>query len=302
MEKFDWSSKKKNQPKRSVELIALAVRNISAPSEGMYCKVIYGDKRKKTRTLAKGDVADWKERLSLSTYSSGSLTIECWRRKHLGTSKKLGKLSFSQSELNECPEGRVQGWFSLVSRNSSYHSTGRVYVNLVIAGSTSEVNTAIVPLTTVQSVNRIVEPKNRTTAFGVVDRLFELRPELKNAVVEEGLVPNEFCQKLADIEKIITIVDNHLKALEHKMTIPSRRGTNLFLKQEIERMMQELGEVLAIGTKRLRQMGGDLNAVKDVDLQQKMRSFNEMLCKLMSRIDEYNKVSQEFHKREGASV
>jgi len=304
MERFDFASKK-NQQKKSVELIAVAVRNTSASSEGMYCKVLYGDRQRKTKILAKGEVPEWKENLSLSTYSAGNLTIECWKKKRLGTLKKLlGKLTISRAELNQCPNGTVKGWFSLAGKKDSSQSTGRIYVNLIIPEryNTSDGNTAIVPSTIVQNVNKPTQPKVQNTSFGVVDRLFELRPELKNAVVEEGSVPNEFCQKMTDIEKIITLADNHLQTLEHNLAMLNRRGTNLFLKQETERMIQELDQTLAIGVKRLRKLGTDLNAVDDKDLQQKMECFNKILSKVMSRMDEYNRLRQEFNKRESVLV
>jgi len=292
MEKLDFSHKKKNQPKLSVELSALAVRNTSAPCEqGMYCIVKYGDKKRKTRTLAKGDVPDWKETISLSSYSSKGLVIECWYKKQKRFSKKcLGKVSISQAELNEAPNGIIKAWFSLVGKKNA-QSAGRIYVSLLNPAK------HVAELKSPSVVQRVItaQPTAEPNTC-VVDRLFELRPELKNAVVKDGPIPDEFRQKMEGVERVISTVDNQLKSLEHKLTMLERRGMNLFIKQEVERLMLDLDEVIAIGTKRLHQMGQELNAVHDKDLHQKMQTFNETFSKLMSRVDEYQAVTQEIKR------
>jgi exonuclease VII small subunit len=292
MEKLDFAHKKKNQPKLSVELHAIAVRNTSAPcEEGMYCIVKYGDKKRKTRTLANGDVPDWMDPISLSSYSSNGLVIECWHKKRKRFSRKcLGKVSISQAEINDAPNGTIKTWFSLATKKNA-NSAGRIYISLRNPAKYVEQPQPPAVVQKVATTQPSAEPNTC-----VVDRLFELRPELKNAVVKDGPVPDEFRQKMASVERVISTIDNQLKSLEQKLTILERRGMNLFIKQEVERLMQDLDDIIAIGTKRLHQMGQELNAVHDEDLHQKMQTFNETFSKLMSRVDEYQAVTQEIKR------
>jgi len=77
------------------------------------------------------------------------------------------------------------------------------------------------------------------------------------------------------------------------LKILEKRGTNPFLKQEIKALLQELDDVLEVGTARIRQMGVDLNATHDKDLASKMLHFNDALGRLMSRTDEFNRVKDQ---------
>jgi hypothetical protein len=45
--------------------------------------------------------------------------------------------------------------------------------------------------------------------------------------VKDGPVPDEFRQKMAGVERVISTVDNQLKSLEQKLTMLERRGMNL---------------------------------------------------------------------------
>jgi len=146
----------------------------------------------------------------------------------------------------------------------------------------------------VHTVNRVTQPLPRNTPdrFGVVDRLGELRPELNSTVLMTEMVVDDFTKNTQAAERIIRGVDMQLRALEGKLRMLERRGTNLFLKQEIETLMKEVEEVIDAGMKRIRQMGADLNSTHDKDLQTKMVQFNNVLAKLMSQNEEFEKLSQ----------
>jgi len=297
---FDFSHKEKNAPKQTVELFAIAVRGTNLPSDdGLLCRIKYGRKRMNTSTLSKGDAADWKEHLIISTYDRPTeLIIECWRKKRSEPLKKfLGRVTITQKDLDEAAEGKIKAWYSFEGRGKKKEQiNGRLYVSLAIPGKEKAQETAQPPKqgNVVYSVNRVTQPLPRNTPdkFGVVDRLGELRPELNSTVLMTEMVVDDFTKNAQVAERIVRGVDMQLRALEGKLRMLERRGTNLFLKQEIETLMKEVEEVIDAGMKRIRQMGTDLNSTHDKDLQTKMLQFNNILAKLLSQNEEFEKLSQ----------
>jgi len=295
---FDFSHKQKNAPKRTLELFAIAVRVTNSHSdEGLFCRIKYGHSMANTATLSKGDAADWKEHISISTYDRPSgVIIECWRKKKSDPLKKfLGQIIITQKDFDEAVEGKIKAWYSLVGRGKSKEQIdGRIYVSLSVPGKEKITQEAQPPKqeNPVQTVNRTTQPRNQPNVFGVVDRLGELRPEMNSTVLMQEMVVDEFTKNTQAVERIVRGVDMQLKALEGKLKMLERRGTNLFLKQEIDRLMNEIEEVLDAGTKRIKLMGTELNATHDKDLQLKMAQFNGILSKLMSQNEEFEKLSQ----------
>jgi len=173
---------------------------------------------------------------------------------------------------------------------------GRLFVSLAIPGKekAQEITQPPKQGNVVHTVNRVTQPLPRNTPdrFGVVDRLGELRPELNSTVLMTEMVIDDFTKNTQAAERIIRGVDMQLRALEGKLRMLERRGTNLFLKQEIETLMKEVEEVIDAGMKRIRQMGTDLNSTHDKDLQTKMLQFNNILAKLLSQNEEFEKLSQ----------
>jgi len=288
-----------------VEILALAVRGASTTDEGMYCRVVYGGKHLRTMPLSKGDAADWKEHIVVSTYAPGDLIIECCRKKLSEPfSKFLGRVIITEKELNDTAEGTIRAWFSLTGRGKKKETiSGRMFVSLIIPGRQQQ---SINTLQSAITVNNVTSEPQKTTVRPlpvpkfttiVVDRLTELRPELKkHVVVHDETIPDEFLQKTESIEKTVRTIDDQLKSLEFKLRMFQRRGTNLFLKQEIERITKEVEDILDLASKRLRQMGAELNSVNDQDLSTKMKSFNDVLDKLMSRTDEFHKLSEDVNR------
>jgi len=295
---FDFSNKKKNAPKRTLELFAIAVRVTNSHSdEGLFCRIKYGHSMVNTATLSKGDAADWKEHITISTYDRPSgVIIECWRKKKSDPLKKfLGQIIITQKDLDETVEGKIKAWYSLVGRGKSKEQIdGRIYVSLSVPGKEKMTQEVQPPKqeNPVQTVNRTTQPRNPPNVFGVVDRLGELRPEMNSTVLMQEMVVDDFTKNSQAVERIVRGADMQLRALEGKLKMLERRGTNLFLKQEIDRLMKETEEVLEAGTKRIRQMGIDLNATHDKDLQLKMAQFNGLLSKLMSQNEEFEKLCQ----------
>jgi len=313
---FDFSHKEKNAPKQTVELFAIAVRGTNLPSDdGLLCIIKYGRKRMNTSTLSKGDAADWKEHLIISTYDHPTeLIIECWRKKRSEPLKKfLGRVTITQKDLDEAAEGKIKAWYSFEGRGKKKEQiNGRLFVSLAIprkekaqeitqppkqGNVVHTVNRVTQPPkqgNVVHTVNRVTQPLPRNTPdrFGVVDRLGELRPELNSTVLMTEMVVDDFTKNTQAAERIIRGVDMQLRALEGKLRMLERRGTNLFLKQEIETLMKEVEEVIDAGMKRIRQMGTDLNSTHDKDLQTKMVQFNNVLAKLLSQNEEFEKLSQ----------
>jgi len=297
---FDFSHKEKNAPKQTVELFAIAVRGTNLPSDdGLLCRIKYGRKRMNTSTLSKGDAADWKEHLIISTYDHPTeLIIECWRKKRSEPLKKfLGRVTITQKDLDEAAEGKIKAWYSFEGRGKKKEQiNGRLFVSLAIPGKekAQEITQPPKQGNVVHTVNRVTQPLPRNTPdrFGVVDRLGELRPELNSTVLMTEMVIDDFTKNTQAAERIIRGVDMQLRALEGKLRMLERRGTNLFLKQEIETLMKEVEEVIDAGMKRIRQMGTDLNSTHDKDLQTKMVQFNNVLAKLLSQNEEFEKLSQ----------
>jgi len=295
---FDFSHKKKNAPKRTVELFAIAVRSANLHSEdGLFCRVKYGHSTVNTATLSKGDAADWKEHITLSTYNHPSdVIIECWRKKKSDPLKKfIGQIIITQRDIDDAVEGKIKAWYSLIGRGKSKEQIdGRIFVSLAVPGKEKMTQEVQPPKqeNPVQTVNRTTQPRNPPNVFGVVDRLGELRPEMNSTVLMQEMVVDDFTKNSQAVERIVRGADMQLRALEGKLKMLERRGTNLFLKQEIDRLMKETEEVLEAGTKRIRQMGIDLNATHDKDLQLKMAQFNGLLSKLMSQNEEFEKLCQ----------
>jgi len=296
---FDFSHSKKNEPKKTVEVKALAVRGAATPSdEGMFCRVVYGHQKVKTIPLSKGDAADWKENIVVSAYSPNGIVIECWKKKPSGAFKKfLGRIVIAQKELEESPNGKIRAWFTMIGkRKNSQKITGRLFVSLIVPDKQIPENEQHQPTNPVpvQTVNIETPTKPAQQYSLVVDRLAELRPDLKKTPeLKDETLPVEFRQRTDAIDRIIKTIDNQLKSLEVKLKILEKRGTNPFLKQEIKALLQELDDVLEVGTARIRQMGVDLNATHDKDLASKMLHFNDALGRLMSRTDEFNRVKDQ---------
>jgi predicted DNA-binding protein YlxM (UPF0122 family) len=293
---FDFSHSKKNEPKKTVEVKALAVRGAATPSdEGMFCRIVYGNKKVKTVPLSNGEAADWKENIVVSAYSPSGFIIECWRKKPSGGFKKfLGRIVIAQKELEESPNGKIRAWFTMIGkRNKNHKITGRLFVSLVVPDRQIPEKEHLQPTNEVpvHTVNIETPPKPVEQYSLVVDRLAELRPDLKNdPQVREETLPSEFRQRTDAIDRIIKTVDNQLKSLEIKLKLLEKRGANPFLKQEIKTLFQDIDDILEAGTKRIKQMGADLNATHDKDLTSKMLHFNDALGRLMSRTDEFNRV------------
>jgi len=57
--------------------------------------------------------------------------------------------------------------------------------------------------------------------------------------------------------------------------------------------MKDVEESLEDGTKKLKIIGSQLNATYDSDLEKKMETFNDVLTRLMSSIDEFNQICKE---------
>jgi len=270
----------------------------------MYCKVIYGNKILKTTPLPSGEFSDWKEHLVVSTYVPGDLIIECKKKKKNCLFKKFcGRIIITQKELNDSAEGRIRAWHSLKGReNKNDTVSGRMYVSLVIPKTNHDVNDHHKNNENIVN-NRPAEPHTQsipTPVYNtiVVDRLAELKPELIiNKKVNVQAVPQcDFCQRTESFEKLIRNVDDQLKSLEFKLRMFQKRGTNQYLKQEIFRIMKDIEATLEFGTKRIKQMGCELNAVKDEDLSLMMKSFNVILAKLVSRTDQFNKIKEDIQK------
>jgi len=297
---FDFSHKKKNAPKRTLELFAIAVRIANLSSEdGLFCRVKYGHSRVNTSSLCKGDAADWKEHIIISTFDYPTdLIIECWRKKKSDPLKKfLGQIIITQNDLDEAVDGNIKSWYSLIGRGKKKEEIdGRIFVCLTVPGKEKKTTPQEVQQpqqeNTVQTVNRTNQPRNTPNVFGVVDRLNELRPDIHSTVLMQEMVVDDFTKNSQAVERIVRGVDMQLRALEGKLKMLERRGTNLFLKQEIERLMKETEEVLEAGTKRIRQMGVDLNSTYDKDLQLKMAQFNGLLSRLMCQNEEFEKLCQ----------
>jgi len=297
---FDFSHKQKNAPKRTLQLFVIAVRITNLSSEdGLFCRVKYGHSRVNTSSLFKGDAADWKEHITISTYDHPSdVIIECWRKKKSDPLKKfMGQVIITQKELDEAVEGNIKSWYSLIGRGKKKEQIdGRMFVCLTVPGKEKTTPQEAQPQTQenpVHNVNRNTQPRrNPPNVFGVVDRLGELRPDIQSTVLMQEMVVDDFTKNTQAVERIVRGVDMQLRALEGKLKMLERRGTNLFLKQEVERLMKETEEVLEAGTKRIRQMGIDLNSTHDKDLQLKMAQFNGVLSRLMSQNEEFEKLCQ----------
>jgi len=274
---LDFSKKKKNEPKRSLEVkgifylliilrnLALAVReSVHSCDEGMYCRLVYGSAKKKTQRLGKRDSADWKEQFFLSSYLQGDLLIEVWRRKKNEPLKKfLGRIRLTQKQLDEAPNGIIKAWYPLQGRGKKRDVlAGKLFVNLVLPH-----NVQITQPTQFQEplfapkveTKPLLKPKSQPDAHGVVDRLHELKPDVPKATNRETEL-NEFQLRTGSIERIVRNVDLQIRLLETKLMLLQKRGGNLFLAQEVESLAREIEDVLAVATKRLKEVGNELNA------------------------------------------
>jgi len=296
-----FKNTKKNAPRFNLELFAIAVRCTNLSSEdGLFCRIKYGHCRVNTATLNKGDAVDWKEHITLSSYNyPNDLIIECWRKKKSDPLKKfMGRIAISSIEIDEAVDGKIKSWYSLVGRGKKKEVIdGRMYVSLSVPEKMKPTTVAETQPTTqdnpIQNVNRNTQPrKNPPNEFGVVDRLGELRPDIHSTVLMQEMVIDDFTKDTQAVERIVRGVDMQLKSLEGKLRMLERRGTNLFLKQEVERLMKETEEVLDAGLKRIKLMGIGLNATHDKDLQLKMAQFNCVLSKLMAQNEEFENLCQ----------
>jgi len=276
----------------------------------MYCKVTYGCKKLKTSPLPRGEFSDWKEHLVVSTYAPGDLIIECKKkRRNSPFDKFCGRIIITQKQLNDAPEGRIRAWHSLEGKGRKKENIcGRMYVSLIIPKKHDEnahnnITNQNITNGSIEPCNQPIEPCTQsiiTPVYNtiVVDRLAELKPGLniKKTNNTQAISPEEFCKRTESFEKLIKNMDDQLKSLEFKFTMFQNGGTSEYLKLDIERIMEDIEGTLEFGTKRIKQMGSELNAVKDEDLSLMMKSFNVTLAKFMSRTNEFHKIKEEIQR------
>jgi len=96
---------------------SVRIANLSS-EDGLFCRVKYGHSRVNTSSLCKGDAADWKEHIIISTFDYPTdLIIECWRKKKSDPLKKfLGQIIITQKDLDEAVDGNIKSWYSLIGR------------------------------------------------------------------------------------------------------------------------------------------------------------------------------------------
>lgn len=289
--------KKKDGTKKSVEILALLVRDTAYSSDqGVFCRIIYGRDRAKTARLGRKEAAEWKQNIVLSTLDSDDLFIQVWRKKPGNPLKKfLGQIRLAQKQLNDAPNGKIKAWYPLQGRGKKRDLVaGKIFVNLLIPNSQNQ--QPAIPSRPHSVEERPLLRRAKPDVNGVVDRIHELKPETHQAVVFNETRLDEFGMRTTAIERLIKNVDAQTRALETKLSLLEKRGNNAFLSNEIERLAKEIEEEIEVGMKKLKDVGSDLNATNDKDLKAKMDHFNSILAHLIQRTEHFNQVNQQIRR------
>jgi hypothetical protein len=298
--KLKLDEKEKNEPRRNVDVYALAVRDtIHSCDEGLYCSLKYGSARAKTPALRKNTAAEWKDHIALSTYSSGDLFIEVWKKRSGRLKKFVGQIRLAQQQLEEAPSGKLREWFPLHGKGKRRDVVcGKLFVSLSVPSlAPVEQQREIQVNVARQEEQPLLDRRARPDANGVVDRLHELRCVGVPPVHGPEVCLDQFGKRTADVERLIKDVDAQIALLQTKLKMLERRGTNTFLASEVERLVDEIEQALEVGTKKLKLIGGHLDAKNDVDLKAKMSHFNTVLYQLMERTERFNSISEDVPRR-----
>jgi hypothetical protein len=293
--KLKLDGEHKSGPKRAVEVLALAVRDtIHSCDEGLFCSLKFGSARAKTATLRRNEAAEWKDRIALSTYSSGDLFIEVWRKKGGQLKKFVGQVRLAQRQLDEAPVGKLREWFPLHGKGKKRDVVfGKLFVSLSVPNRAPAVQQQEVQVSPAKEEEQpLLDRRARPDANGVVDRLQELRSGRAPPVHGPEVCLDEFGRRTAAVERLIKDLDAQIALLQTKLKMLERRGTNTFLAQEVERLVDEIEQALDVGTRKLKTIGTHLDARNDVDLKAKMSHFNTILYQLMERTEKFTAISE----------
>jgi hypothetical protein len=237
------------------------------------------------------------DRISVSTYGQGDLFIEVWRKKAGHLKKFIGRIRLAQRQLDEAPLGKIRDWFPLQGKGKRRDAVfGKLFVSLSVPERTPVQQLQELQGMQVNPAKEEEEPlinrKAKPDANGVVDRLHELRNNTAPPVMEPEVCLDQFGRQTAAVERLIKDVDAQIALLQTKLKMLEKRGTNTFLAQEVERLVDEIEQSLDAGTRKLKNVGGKLDARNDVDLKAKMTHFNTILYQLMERTEKFNSISE----------
>jgi len=286
--------------KRTVEITALAVRELTCKQCGAYCKIYYGGSKKKSKKLKKDSGGEWKPKhpITLQTPTASDLVIECWKKPRKKILKKfVGRVAIQSSQLDGVDQ--IKGWYDLGGRGkSSEIISGKLYIRAMLPGKPKSLNQQVAE----QRSKRITALPAPTQPGIVFDRTQELlgraqpprqaantqrqrftivRP--KSAQKEEHQIKVEFISKLnAASEKELVILQEKMKQYESaKDKVITRR--------DMEEIVNSLKDSIHLGMTTLREVGESLNHNgSEQELRVKMQQSNYLLHQLTVIIDNLN--------------
>jgi hypothetical protein len=285
--------------KRTIEITALAVRELSCKDLGTYCKIYYGGIKRKSKKLRKDSGGEWKPKhpITLKTPGPSDLTIECWKKQRGKLLKKfLGRVAILSSQLDSVDQ--IKGWYELSGRGkTSEKISGKLYIRLTLPGKPKSLNQHVAE----QRSRRVLEPSVPAQPGIVFDRTQELvgnrhqqqqvvtKQRPVKTVVQAVVQTDEYKLKMEKISALNCASEKELKTLQYKMKKYNSDGDNEKLKKEIEEILKGIKDSVQSGMKTLREVGESFNHNgSEEELRVQMRSSNYLLHQLTLIVDGLN--------------
>jgi len=292
--------------KRTIEISALAVRELSCKELGTYCKIYYGGGKRKSKKLGKDSGGEWKQKhpITLKTPGPSDLTIECWKKQRGKLLKKfLGRVAILGAQLDTVDQ--IKGWYNLSGRGkSSEIISGKLYIRLILPGKPKSLNQQVVE----QRSRRVLAPSAPLRPGIVFDRTQELvgnrtqhqqlaaKPR-QSKTITQAVESDEYKLKIEKISALNCASERELETLHDKVVQYNNARDKVPLRKEIEVIVKGIKDSVQLGMKTLREVGESFNHNgSEEELRVKMRRSNHLLHQLTLIVDELNGVEKQLEQ------